>query len=87
MEAVKEAIEKAPDAEVIVQQLEVGGNTKAVLAAVQHVKSVDKAAYFFSIDEVAGRVGHQCFVPKVRDLLLLPFSLYVYTDSMVCARR
>ncbi|KAI9596522.1 alanyl-tRNA synthetase [Syncephalis fuscata] len=64
VEAVKTTIEKAPDAEIIVQRLEVGGNTKAVLAAVQHVKSVNKAAYFFSVDEEAGRVGHQCFVPK-----------------------
>ncbi|RKP10011.1 alanyl-tRNA synthetase [Thamnocephalis sphaerospora] len=65
VEAVKAAVEKAPDAEVLVQRLEVGNNAKAVLAAVQHVKSLpNKAAYFFSVDEAAGRVSHQCYVPK-----------------------
>ncbi|KAI8051536.1 tRNA synthetases class II (A)-domain-containing protein [Syncephalis plumigaleata] len=64
VETVKAFIEKSPDASVIVQRLEVGNNTKAVLAAIQHVKTVNKAAYFFSVDAEAGRVGHQCFVPK-----------------------
>jgi alanyl-tRNA synthetase len=66
VDAVKAALEKDPNTTVLVQRLDVGSNTKAILAAIQHVKSLpDKAAYFFSVDETARRVTHQCYVPKV----------------------
>ncbi|RKP26288.1 alanyl-tRNA synthetase, cytoplasmic [Syncephalis pseudoplumigaleata] len=68
VDAVKAYIEQSPDASVIVQRLHVGNNTKAVLAAIQHVKTANKAAYFFSVDEEAGRVGHQCFDMIARGL-------------------
>jgi alanyl-tRNA synthetase len=41
------------------------GNTKALSQAISHVKGMpDRAALLISIDEVGGKVAHQCVVPK-----------------------
>jgi alanyl-tRNA synthetase len=64
-EFVKTEVEKNPDAKYFVLRLEAGNNSKAVAGAVNYIKGLkDKAALFISVDEAAGRVSHQCIVPK-----------------------
>ncbi|KAI8089731.1 alanyl-tRNA synthetase [Halteromyces radiatus] len=66
-EAVKKYFEENADAKYVVLSLNVGNNSKALLAAITYVKSnlKDKAVYLFSSDATSGRVAHNCFVGKV----------------------
>jgi alanyl-tRNA synthetase len=64
---VKTYFEANPDAAFVVTNLNVGGNTKAISSAIQHVKGMpDKAALFVSVDPETQKVSHMSVVPSVR---------------------
>ncbi|KAL1923492.1 uncharacterized protein VTP21DRAFT_8472 [Calcarisporiella thermophila] len=66
VEVVKKYFEENPDSPVMVQHLDINGNSKALTAAINHVRTntSGKAAYLFTVEKDTGRVTHQCFVPK-----------------------
>ncbi|KAJ1921361.1 Alanine--tRNA ligase [Mycoemilia scoparia] len=68
VDKVKELIENNPDTKFIIEDLNVGGNNKAISSAITHIKSLKgsdaKAALFVSVDKENGRVAYQCIVPK-----------------------
>ena len=54
-----------PNARLCVQELDVGGNSKALQAAIQHInKKYQRAAYFFTVDHEEGKVIHMNSLPK-----------------------
>ena len=61
---IKAVIEKTPDAPFLVEVLHVGSNTKALLQAINEVKSIspNTAVMLLSPDAEAGRVSHMCAV-------------------------
>jgi len=62
---VKSFFDSNPEAWYLVKVLPVGGNTKALAKAVEHVKGrKDKAAMLMVVDGDSGKVSHQCVVPK-----------------------
>ena len=61
MEWVKDYFESHPDTSYVVKVMDVGGNTKALNAALQHVKGLDnKAALLMTVDQ--DKVSHMCIV-------------------------
>ncbi|KAJ2801952.1 Alanine--tRNA ligase [Coemansia guatemalensis] len=62
-EQVHSAIEQNPDQEAFVFRFDAAGKALAQMAT--YIKGLkNKAAYFISVDESAGRVAHQCVVGK-----------------------
>jgi len=54
-----------PNARVCVMELDVGGNLRALQAAIQHIgKQYQRAAYLFSADKAEGKVTHVDLLPK-----------------------
>lgn len=64
IELVKQAFENDPKMEIFVGIVNSTGNTKALSQAIQHVKTTDKAALLIAVDNVGGKVSHQCVVPQ-----------------------
>ncbi|KAI8647202.1 alanyl-tRNA synthetase [Parasitella parasitica] len=65
-DAVKNYFDANPNAQYLVTELAVGGNSKALGGAINYAKTnlKDKAIYVLSSDEVSGRVAHNCIVGK-----------------------
>ncbi|KAI8974134.1 alanyl-tRNA synthetase [Pilobolus umbonatus] len=63
---VKKYFETNPKSQYYVTELNVGNNSKALIGAINHVKTQlkDKALYVFSADKASGRVSHHCVVGK-----------------------
>ncbi|KAJ9060947.1 Alanine--tRNA ligase [Entomophthora muscae] len=63
LDAVKEKLNSTSEP-LVVEILQVGSNSKAIVGAITHAKTAaSHAVYLFSADESAGRVTHQCYVP------------------------
>jgi alanyl-tRNA synthetase len=74
---VKSYFESNPDASFVVTDLNVGGNTKAISSAIQHVKGMsDKAALFVSVDPETQKVSHMSIVPSVCFFSISRRSMY-----------
>ncbi|KAJ3018771.1 Alanine--tRNA ligase [Thoreauomyces humboldtii] len=64
-ERVKAYFESNPDKMFLVEVLPYGGNGKALAKAIETVKGLqNKAALLITVDSDAGKVSHQCVVPK-----------------------
>jgi alanyl-tRNA synthetase len=74
VEWVKTYFDENPDSLFVVRNIPVGSNTKALNAALQHVKTLkDKAAMFATVDAETQKVHHMCVVSNVRYFL---YSFY-----------
>ncbi|KAM3583534.1 Alanine--tRNA ligase [Umbelopsis sp. WA50703] len=64
IDSLDKYFEENPNAQFIIKNVNVGGNNKAIGAAINHVKAnhKQKAIYLFSV--ASGRVMHQCLVTK-----------------------
>ncbi len=63
---VKTYFDTHPDAPFVIQVMPMGGNTKALTSAIQHVKGLkDKAALLVTVDQEAGKVNHMSVVAQV----------------------
>jgi alanyl-tRNA synthetase len=64
IDSLDKYFEENPSAQFIIKNIEVGGNNKAVGAAINHIKinHKEKSVYLFTV--ASGRVMHQCLVTK-----------------------
>lgn len=63
-EAVKLYFEENPSAAYYVAVINRNGNVKALGSAINQLRGTDRAAFLISVDEIAGKINHQCIIPK-----------------------
>jgi len=65
VETVKKYFEENSDSKYFVTIINRSGNSKALSQAINQAKGSEKPTLLFAIDEAAGKVSHQCVIPKV----------------------